>query len=95
MGSVTVDVEHADKFGLADAKAHLSDLVATVERTGESCIIMRYGRPAACITPVPAERATPAKRAKGLLASYADDDKRAQEKGAFEQAMAVKHGDAA
>lgn len=92
MGSVTIDVERAERYGLADAKAHLSDLVATVERTGEACIIMRYGRPTACITPVPEERAAPTQRAKGLLAPYANDDKRAREKGAFERAMAVKHG---
>lgn len=95
MGTVTVDIEQADRYGLADAKAHLSDLVATVERTGEACVIMRYGRPAACIVPLPEGRAAPAKRAKGLLAEYADEDKRAHEKRAFEQAMVVKHGDAA
>lgn len=95
MGSVTVDVSRAERYGLADAKAHLSDLVAKVERTGEPCVIMRYGRPTACITPVPEERPVPAKRAKGLLASYADADKRALEEGAFARAMAVKHGSVA
>ena len=95
MESVMVDVERAERYGMAEAKARLSDLVAAVERTGEACIIMRYGRPAACITPVPEERKAPERRAKGLLASYADADKRALEKGAFERAMAVKHGEVA
>ena len=56
---------------------------------------MRYGRPAACIAPVPEERAMPAKRAKGLLAPYADNSKRALEKSAFERMMVEKHGEAA
>lgn len=95
MNSVLVDVERAEKIGLADAKAHLSDVVARVSRTGEACVIMRYGRPAACITPLPESHATATHRAKGLLSAYANDSKRAQEMGAFERAMAVKHGDVA
>lgn len=95
MVSISIDMHRAEKYGLADAKAHLSDLVATVERTGEPCIIMRYGHPAACIAPVPEERAMPAKRAKGLLAPYADNSKRALEKSAFERMMVEKHGEAA
>lgn len=95
MGSITIDLEHAERFGLADAKARLSDLVATVERTGEACIIMRYGRPAACITPLPEEHTAPTRRARGMLSAFADDSKRELESGAFERAMAVKHGDVA
>lgn len=95
MGSVTVDVERAERYGLADAKAHLSDLVATVERTGEACVIMRYGRPAACITPVPEEHPASRGRARGMLSAFADEKRRALEDSAFERAMAVKHGDVA
>lgn len=77
MESVVVDVERAEKYDPADAEAHLSDLVDMVERTSEFFIIMCHGRPAACVTPVPEKHRAPSKRASGLLASYADDDKRA------------------
>ena len=95
VGTIAVDIVRAERYGLADAKAHLSDLVATVEQTGEACVIMRYGRPAACIAPLPVEGAPSTKRAKGMLAAYAGAEKRAQEAGAFERAMVHKHDNAA
>ena len=34
-----------------DAKAHFSDLVATVERSGSCIVICRHGKPVADLTP--------------------------------------------
>jgi prevent-host-death family protein len=34
-----------------DAKAHFSDLVATVERSGARIVICRHGKPVADLTP--------------------------------------------
>jgi len=44
-----------DRISLADAKAHLSELVDRVE-AGESVEITRRGKPAARIVPAPAPR---------------------------------------
>lgn len=89
-----VNLEEARRIGLAEAKANLSGLVAQVERTGEPCVIMRYGRPAAVIAPL--EPTGPRRaRARGVLAQYADPGKRALESGAFGRAVAKRHADAA
>lgn len=87
------DLKEARSIGLAEAKANLSGLVAQVERTGEPCVIMRYGRPAAVIAPF--ELTGPRKtRARGALARYADLGKRDLESGAFGRAVAKRHADA-
>ncbi len=38
---------------LHEAKTRLSSLVAGVEKGGEPVVICRYGRPVACLSPVP------------------------------------------
>lgn len=45
------------KTSLADAKAHLSELVDEAEHRGKRILILRHGKPAAAIVPVDA--ATP------------------------------------
>jgi prevent-host-death family protein len=53
------------KTSLADAKAHLSELVDQAEHHGKRIMILRHGKPAAAIVPVGV--AAPArKRAKTL-----------------------------
>lgn len=88
-----VNLDEARRIGLAEAKANLSGLVAQVERTGEPCVIMRYGRPAAVIAPLEPTGAQKA-RARGVLARYADLGKRDLESGAFGRAVAKRHADA-
>jgi prevent-host-death family protein len=53
------------KTSLADAKAHLSELVDQAEHHGKRIVILRHGKPAAAIVPV--EVAAPKRvRAKTL-----------------------------
>ncbi len=53
------------KTSLAEAKAHLSDLVNEAQHHGKRIVILRHGKPAAAIVPV--GLAAPArKRAKAL-----------------------------
>ena len=53
------------KTSLAEAKAHLSDLVNEAQHHGKRIVILRHGKPAAAIVPVGV--AVPAhKRAKAL-----------------------------
>jgi prevent-host-death family protein len=53
------------KTSLAEAKAHLSELVDQAEHHGKRIMILRHGKPAAAIVPVSV--AAPArKRAKAL-----------------------------
>jgi prevent-host-death family protein len=40
------------KTSLADAKAHLSELVDAAEHHGKRIVILRHGKPAAAIVPV-------------------------------------------
>lgn len=91
MTTLTVDFEGAARMGIAEAKARLSKLVERAEKNGEVSVLERYGRPAALIVPLPREGRAEV-RARGLLAAYADADRRAREDGAFARAMAVKHG---
>jgi prevent-host-death family protein len=59
------------KTSLANAKAHLSELVDAAEHRGQRILILRHGKPAAAIVPakVVAPLATPlsAAQAKALL----------------------------
>ena len=52
------------KTSLADAKAHLSKLVDDAEHHGKQIMILRHGKPAAIIVPVPA--APTRRRARAL-----------------------------
>ncbi|MCH3947772.1 MAG: type II toxin-antitoxin system Phd/YefM family antitoxin [Olsenella sp.] len=90
MAYIEVDLEGARHFGLAEAKAGFSGIVADVESAGEACVIERYGRPAALVVPYPSA-ASGTTRARGVLKSYASPEKRKQESGAFARAMEVKH----
>lgn len=90
MTTFAVDMERAPRYGLAECKARLSKLVADAELADSGCIIMRYGRPAALLVPIP-EEPRPRSRARGALAAFADEDKRELEDGAFARAMAEKH----
>lgn len=91
MTMLTVDVERAERVGLADAKANLSALVARVEESRDPCVLMRYNRPAALLVPLPdvPPRTT---RARGSLAAFASDERRCDEAGAFARAVTAKHG---
>ena len=84
---------HAERIGLADAKADLSSIVSRVELQGTPYVITRYNRPVAMLVSVPrtAPRTT---KARGMLAPYADGRRRSLEEGAFLRAMREKHGDA-
>ena len=90
MAYIEVNPEGARHFGLAEAKARLSGIVASVESAGEACVIERYGRPAALVVPHPSA-ASGSTRARGVLKSYASPEKRKQESDAFVRAMEVKH----
>lgn len=91
MTTLTIDLEGAARMGIAEAKAHLSNLVERAEKNGEAAILERYGRPAALVVPLP--RATEAQhRARGILAEYADESALCLEEGAFARAMEAKHG---
>jgi prevent-host-death family protein len=54
-------------MSLADAKAHISELVDRAEHRGERIVILRHGKPAAAIVPV--EVAAPKKRARRALSA--------------------------
>lgn len=91
METMAIDLEGAEHLGIAEAKARLSALVERAELHGETSVLERYGRPAALIVPLPRPvRGHP--RARGLLATYADEEACRQEKGAFARAMVTKHG---
>ncbi|MDO4437451.1 MAG: hypothetical protein Q4B77_05825 [Coriobacteriaceae bacterium] len=92
MATLTVDLEHAERVGLADAKANLSGLVARVEQAREACVMMRYNRPAALLVPLPEEAPRTAK-ARGMLSKYADPSKLSQEEGAFARAVIANYAD--
>lgn len=81
------------KMGLAEVKACLSDVVSRAEHAGGT-VVMRYGKPAALIVPLP--RQIDAKRnARGVLAAYARADGYELEEGAPARAMEEKHGNPA
>jgi prevent-host-death family protein len=58
------------KTSLADAKAHLSELVDSAEHHHERILILRHGKPAAAIVPVdvakPQRRRKPASESETL-----------------------------
>lgn len=89
MPAIAIDLDAVQRKGLADCKAHLSDLVANAELNGESYMIMRYNRPAALLIPVPSEPKQA--KARGILSDYADPAKRELESGAWARAMVSKH----
>lgn len=91
MTTLTVDVERAERVGLADAKANLSALVARVEESRDSCVLMRYNRPAALLVPLP-DAPPRTTRARGSLAEFASAERRCDEGGAFARAVMAKHG---
>lgn len=90
MAYIEVNLEGARHFGLAEAKAGLSGIVANAESAGEVSVIERYGRPIALVIPYPST-AQGTTRARGALRAYASPGKRAQERDAFSRAMEVKH----
>jgi prevent-host-death family protein len=49
------------KTSLADAKAHLSELVDEAEHRGKRIMILRHGKPAAAIVPVEVAKPKPPK----------------------------------
>jgi prevent-host-death family protein len=55
-------IGHVRKTSLAEAKAHLSELVDEAEHRGRRTMILRHGKPAAAIVPV--EVAAPRRRAR-------------------------------
>ena len=91
MTTLTIDLEGAARMGIAEAKAHLSNLVERAEKNGEAAILERYGRPAALVVPLPRAEGV-GHRARGLLAEYADEGRVGLEEGAFARAMEAKHG---
>lgn len=91
MTTLTIDFEGAARMGIAEAKAHLSSIVERAEKNGEAAILERYGRPAALVVPLPCAEGA-GRRARGLLAEYADEGRIGLEEGAFAGAMEAKHG---
>jgi prevent-host-death family protein len=63
------------KTSLAEAKAHLSELVDEAEQRGKRILILRHGKPAAAIVPVGV--AVPKRRRAKVLA--ADETRRSVE----------------
>ncbi|MBI5538100.1 MAG: type II toxin-antitoxin system Phd/YefM family antitoxin [Deltaproteobacteria bacterium] len=66
------------KASLAEAKAHLSELVDQAEHHGKRILILRHGKPAAAIVPVDVASPAPAKprgRAESArsLAAFIDE----------------------
>jgi prevent-host-death family protein len=59
------------KTSLAEAKAHLSQLVDEAEHGGKRILILRHGKPAAAIVPVAV--ATPTSKRKPLTAAAAKE----------------------
>ena len=94
METLTIDLEGAARMGIAEAKAHLSNIVERAEKNGEAAILERYGRPAALVVPLPRAEGA-GSRARGLLAEYADEGLVGLEEGAFARAMEAKHGNPA
>jgi prevent-host-death family protein len=60
LGTHLVIIVTVIKTSLADAKAHLSELVDQAEHKKKRIVILRHGKPAAAIVPV--EVAAPRKR---------------------------------
>ena len=67
------------KTSLAEAKAHLSELVDDAEHRGKRIVILRHGKPAAAIVPVEVATPKPPKAkamspadAKALLDGFAE-----------------------
>lgn len=90
MAKTLLELQGPPHLGVAECKANLSGYVANVERTGEPIVIMRYGKPAAMLVPVPRDHRD-AGKARGILSDCADPAKTSREKGAFERAMVAKH----
>ena len=64
------------EFGVADAKARFSELLARAE-AGETITIRRHGRPVAQLVPTPTRASTPEDRLKAWEAweAYRDEHK--------------------
>lgn len=73
-------LERVPRIGMADAKANLSAVVAEVEQTGVPYVIMRYGKPAAVIQPMP-ERRESSRTARGMLRHLAHKADSSKEEG--------------
>ena len=59
------------KASLAEAKAHLSELVDAAEHRGKRIIILRHGKPAAAIVPVEVAAPGPAPDRKTMTVAAA------------------------
>lgn len=57
-----------------DAKAHFSDLVATVENSGARIVICRHGKPVADLTPHCGTKHTPLVTDPALAGAHYKDD---------------------
>jgi prevent-host-death family protein len=54
---------HMQKRSFADVKAHLSEIVDQAEHGQKTTVILRHGKPAAAIVPVPLAQRTRRRRA--------------------------------
>jgi prevent-host-death family protein len=63
-------IGHVRTTSLADAKAHLSKLVDDAEHHGKPIVILRHGKPAAMLTPIPPRAAN----AKASATKLSDRD---------------------
>lgn len=61
-------IGHMRRTSLAEAKAHLSELVDQTEHHGKRIVILRHGKPAAALVPV---ELAEDKRAPGLTGTRA------------------------
>lgn len=64
-------IGHMRKASLADAKAHLSEIVDAAEHRGKRILILRHGKPAAAIVPVEVAFPPPPKRPRSTRAGDA------------------------
>lgn len=91
MTTLTLDIDNTPRMGLAECKANLSGVIANAEERDESLVVMRYGKPAALIVPFPKAKQARPLRGRGVLAEFADAEKRGLESSAFADAMVAKH----
>lgn len=62
-----IDLGSAERVRLAEAKTNLSGMIATVEQTGEPCVIMRYGRPVVVLAPLLAPKPERVGKTRGIF----------------------------
>ncbi len=78
-----------EKYSVSEAKENLSGLLAEVEKSGQSFVISRYGRPVAIVSSFKAENKVEPKL-KGVLSAFANQSFITQEKSAWKRQACKK-----